>query len=175
MEHSQHYSIQQEGKIHPSFSQSESNSLLLGQKIVARAWIDDEYKQRLLANAKAVIAELGIEMAAQEFICVENTDKIHNIVVCTLCSCYPEEVLGASPLWYRSLSYRSRVIREPRTVLREFGTEIPEHIKIQVHDSTFERRYLVLPHRPEGAEKMNEEDLALLVTRDSMIGVALAR
>lgn len=154
---------------------NKSQVHLYGQKIIARAWVDERYKQRLLSKGKETVAEIGVDVLAEELVCVENTEKVHNVVVCSLCSCYPEELLGSSPLWYRSITYRSRIIHQPRVFLREFGLQIPNYIQIRVHDSTFERRYFVLPLRPQGAENMNELELAELVTRDSMIGVGLAK
>jgi nitrile hydratase len=144
-----------------------------GAKVVAKAWSDPAYKQRLLDDATKAIGELDfLGRQGQHFVTVENTPDVHNIVVCTLCSCYPLSVLGLPPAWYKSAPYRSRAVLDPRGVLREFGTELPEHVKIRVWDSTAEVRYLVLPERPAGTEKLNEEQLAALVTRDSMIGVA---
>lgn len=143
-----------------------------GARVVARAWADPAYKSRLLANAGPTIAELGYSGAQGEhMVVVENTPKVHNLVVCTLCSCYPWPVLGLPPVWYKSAPYRSRAVIDPRGVLREFGTELPEDVEIRVWDSTAEIRYLVLPERPAGTEKLTEEELAGLVTRDSMIGV----
>jgi nitrile hydratase len=146
-----------------------------GARVVARAWIDPSYKQRLLneATGTAAIAELGYAGAQGEYmIVVENTPKVHNLVVCTLCSCYPWPTLGLPPVWYKSAPYRSRAVIDPRGVLKEFGLELPEEVEIHVWDSTAEIRYLVLPERPGGTERMTEEELASLVTRDSMIGVA---
>jgi nitrile hydratase subunit alpha len=143
-----------------------------GARMVARAWVDPAYKARLLANGSAAAEELGIEVAPTNLVVVENTATAHNIIVCTLCSCYPRMVLGIPPAWYKSKAYRSRVGREPRAVLAEFGTVIPDDIDIRVHDSTADMRYLVLPLRPEGAEQLDEQGLARLVTRDAMIGVA---
>jgi len=144
-----------------------------GAQVVARAWLDPTYKRRLLANADSAIAELGYGgQQGEHMVVVENTPKVHNMVVCTLCSCYPWPVLGLPPVWYKSAPYRSRSVIDPRGVLREFGLELPEDVEIRVHDSTAELRYLVLPERPAGSEKLNEEELAALVTRDSMIGVA---
>ena len=144
-----------------------------GARVVARAWVDPAYRKRLLADGGAAIAEMGYEGAQGEhMVVVENTPKVHNMVVCTLCSCYPWPVLGLPPVWYKSASYRSRAVIEPRGVLREFGVEIPEDTEVRVWDSTAEIRYLVLPERPAGTEKLSEEELAALVTRDSMIGVA---
>jgi nitrile hydratase len=146
-----------------------------GAKVVARAWNDPEYKQRLLADSTAAIAEFGFTGAqGEEMVAVENTDKVHNVVVCTLCSCYPWPVLGLPPVWYKSPPYRSRVVREPREVLKEFGTELPNSTEVRVWDSTAETRYLVIPKRPEGTDGLSEEELAELVSRDSMIGVTEA-
>jgi nitrile hydratase subunit alpha len=146
---------------------------LNGAKVVARAWVDSEYRRRLLADGTAAIAELGFGgMEADRLIAVENTDKVHNVVVCTLCSCYPWPVLGLPPDWYKSAPYRSRVVREPKVVLAEMGCELPEGVEIRVWDSSAAARYLVLPERPAGTDHMGEEDLADLVTRDAMIGVA---
>ena len=145
-----------------------------GGRIVARAWLDPAFKARLLADGNAAAAELGIDAGPYKLIVVENTPTLHNMIVCTLCSCYPRMVLGLPPDWYKSRAYRSRAVREPRAVLREFGTAIPDNVEVRVHDSTADCRYLVLPERPGGTEKMSEAELAALVTRDSMIGVARA-
>jgi nitrile hydratase len=140
---------------------------------VARAWVDPEYKQRLLADATAAIAELGYEGGqGAHMVVIENTPSCHNVVVCTLCSCYPWPVLGLPPVWYKSAPYRSRAVIDPRGVLREFGLELDEDVEIRVWDSTSEMRYLVLPERPAGTEGMSEDELAELVTRDAMIGTA---
>jgi nitrile hydratase len=145
----------------------------LGAKVVAKAWTDPEFKARLLANATEACAELGIGgLQGEDMIAVENTDTVHNAIVCTLCSCYPWPVLGLPPNWYKAPPYRSRMVRTPRQVLREdFGLDIPESVEIRVWDSSAELRYFVLPQRPEGTENLSEEELAQLVTRDSMIGV----
>jgi len=145
----------------------------LGAKIVARAWTDPDYKTRLLKDGSAAATELGIEIGVTKLVVVENTPQIHNLVVCTLCSCYPRMILGLPPDWYKSKAYRSRAVREPRAVLTEFGTHIPESVEVRVHDSTATRRYLVLPQRPALTDGMDEEALAALVTRDSMIGVTI--
>lgn len=146
-----------------------------GKAVVAKAWSDPDYKARLLKDGSAAVAELGFTGAqGEELVAVENTDKVHNVVVCTLCSCYPWPVLGLPPVWYKSAPYRSRVVREPRKVLEEFGTEIPKNVEVRVWDSTAETRYLVVPKRPEGTEGMSEAELAELVSRDSMIGVTVA-
>ncbi len=144
----------------------------IGARLVAHAWRDAEFKARALANGSAAAQELGIEIGPTKLIVLENTEKIHNLVVCTLCSCYPRMLLGLPPDWYKSKAYRSRAVRDPRAVLREFGTEISNEIEVRVHDSTADMRYLVLPLRPAGAERLSESELAQLVTRDSMIGVA---
>lgn len=144
-----------------------------GAKVVARAWVDPAYKRRLLADGTAAIAELGFGGAEGDHMqVVENTDVIHNVVVCTLCSCYPWPVLGLPPAWYKDPPYRARVVREPRAVLAEMGCDIDDHVEISVWDSSAEQRYLVLPQRPAGTEHLSEADLAELVTRDAMIGVA---
>ena len=146
-----------------------------GAKVVARAWTDLEYKTRLLEDSNAAIAELGFTGAQGEnMVVVENTPEVHNLVVCTLCSCYPWPVLGLPPTWYKSPPYRAGAVRDPRGVLREFGVELEDHVKVQVWDSNSEIRYMVLPERPTGTEGMSEKDLAALVTRDSMIGTAKA-
>jgi nitrile hydratase subunit alpha len=145
----------------------------LGAAVVARAWVDAAYKRRLLADATAAIAELGIGgRGGNHMIAVENTPKLHNLVVCTLCSCYPWPVLGLPPVWYKSAPYRVRAVVDPRGILREFGLELGPEVEIRVWDSTAELRYLVLPERPAGSDGMGEAELAALVTRDAMIGVA---
>jgi nitrile hydratase subunit alpha len=144
-----------------------------GARVIARAWVEPDYKRRLLADATAAIAELGFTGAQGEhMVAVENTPKLHNLVVCTLCSCYPLPVLGLPPVWYKSAAYRARAVIDPRGVLRELGLDLPEDVEIRVWDSTAEIRYLVVPERPAGTEHVNEEELAARVTRDSMIGVA---
>lgn len=141
-----------------------------GGRIVARAWTDPEYKARLLANGATAIRELGYELEPYEFTVMENDDVTHNVIVCTLCSCYPRSLLGMSPAWYKSASYRARIVREPRSVLAEFGVELTADVNVRVHDSTAELRYMVLPQKPDGTEDWSEERLAELVTRDSLIG-----
>jgi nitrile hydratase subunit alpha len=144
-----------------------------GARVVAKAWTDLAYKQRLLENATAAIAELGYSgIQGEDMVVVENTATVHNVLVCTLCSCYPWPTLGLPPVWYKSAPYRSRVIIEPRKVLREFGLKIPDDVEVRVWDSTAELRYMVLPERPPGTERMSADELAALVTRDAMIGVA---
>lgn len=144
-----------------------------GAQVIARAWVDPDYKQRLLENGTAAIAELGFTgFQAEDMVVVENTADIHNVVVCTLCSCYPWAVLGLPPAWYKSNAYRARIVIEPRAVLDEFGLTLDDDIEVRVWDSTSEVRYLVLPQRPEGTEGMSEEELASLVTRNAMVGTA---
>ena len=142
-----------------------------GARVVAKAWVDPKYRQRLLENASAAIAELGyIGRQGEDMVVLENTPKVHNMVVCTLCSCYPWPVLGLPPVWYKAAPYRSRAVIDPRGVLKEFGVTVPDDVEVRVWDSTAELRYLVLPERPAGTEGLSEEQLAELVTRDAMIG-----
>ena len=144
-----------------------------GAKVVARAWLDPAYRARLLEDGNAAAAELGFPITGTKLVAVENTSDTHNVVVCTLCSCYPRDLLGLPPAWYKSRAYRARVVREPRAVLREFGTELSDDVALRVHDSTADIRFLVVPQRPVGTDALDEDALAALVTRDSMIGVAL--
>lgn len=145
-----------------------------GARVVARAWADADYRDRLLQDATSAIAEFGFTgRQGEHMVAVENTDQTHNMVVCTLCSCYPWTVLGLPPVWYKSAPYRSRAVRDPRGVLDEFGVKLPDATEVRVWDSTAEIRYLVIPQRPEGTDNMSEEELADLVTRDSMIGTGL--
>ena len=145
-----------------------------GAKVVARAWLDPEYKARLLSDGTAAINEMGfVSGQGAEFVAVENTPDVHNMIVCTLCSCYPAGLLGLPPKWYKDFAYRSRAVIEPRAVLSEFGVDLPTDKEVRVWDSTAELRYMVLPERPAGTEGMSEDELAELVSRDSMIGVAL--
>lgn len=141
-----------------------------GAQIVARAWSDADFRRRLLDNGAEAIKELGFDLSPLEFTVLENTPRVHNVIVCTLCSCYPRTLLGMSPAWYKSNNYRARVVREPRSVLGEFGVELDEDVEVRVHDSTAELRYMVLPLRPPGTDGWSEEQLAALVTRDSLIG-----
>lgn len=147
----------------------------LGARVVARAWTDPAFKARLLANGTAACEELGVSMGGTKLVVVESTPDTHNLIVCTLCSCYPRALLGLPPDWYKSRAYRARAVREPRAVLREFGTELPDGVVVRVHDSTADMRYLVLPLRPAGTEGWNEDRLAALVTRDSMVGVSVPK
>ena len=149
----------------------DSKSPAAGARLVARAWVDEAFKKRLLKDVNAAAAEFDIDAGPIPIRCVENTAKVHNVIVCTLCSCYPRLLIGLPPDWYKSRAYRSRTVREPRTVLKEFGTVIPKDMEVRVHDSTADLRYMVLPMRPKGTAGMDEQALAKLVTRDSMIGV----
>jgi nitrile hydratase len=152
----------------------DSRTPALGAKVVARAWVDPPFKRRLLKDTRAALGELGIDIGTlAEFSTVENTPKVHNVIVCTLCSCYPKMLLGIPPAWYKSLAYRSRTVVDPRGVLADFGVELPEDVEVRVHDSTADLRYIVLPMRPKGTRGWTETELARLVTRDSMIGTAI--
>lgn len=162
-----HYTAEEERQVIEAMQGASPEN---GGRIVARAWTDADYKRRLLDNGIDAIKELGFDLQPYEFTVMENTDDIHNVIVCTLCSCYPRALLGMSPAWYKSGSYRARVVREPRSVLREFGVELSDDVEVRVHDSTAELRYMVLPQRPAGTEDWSEADLAKLVTRDSLIG-----
>jgi nitrile hydratase len=147
-----------------------------GARVVARAWVDPAYRQRLLTDATAAIKELGFSgLQGEDMVVVENTLEVHNLIVCTLCSCYPWPTLGLPPVWYKSAPYRARAVSDPRSVLAEFGTEVAETVEVRTWDTTAELRYLVLPERPPGTDHLSEEQLAELVTRDSMIGVTRAR
>jgi nitrile hydratase len=160
------------GEIRRQIEVLDSRTPALGAKVVARAWTDPAFKARLLANGRAACEEFGISFYDDtQLIVLENTAEVHNLVVCTLCSCYPRPVLGLPPDWYKLKPYRARAVSEPRAVLAEFGTVIPEDVEIRVSDSTAQVRFLVLPRRPEGTEELSEEQLAALVTRDAMIGV----
>ncbi len=153
----------------------DSRSPARGAQVVAKAWSDPAFKDRLLADGRGAVEELGIDIEPVRLIVVENTAAEHNMVVCTLCSCYPRNLLGLPPDWYKARAYRSRAVREPRAVLAEFGTELPDGVAVRVHDSTADMRYMVLPRRPDGSEGLGEAELADLVTRDSMIGVSLPK
>ena len=145
-----------------------------GARIIAHAWRNDAYRQRLLKHGAAAAAELGYVIKEADLVVVENTPRIHNLITCTLCSCYPRSLLGQPPWWYISKAYRARSVREPRAVLEEFGVYIPAEVEVRVHDSNADMRYLVLPMRPAGTERLDEEALARLVTRDAMIGAGIA-
>ena len=163
-----------EAEIQDGIRYMDSRSPANGARLVARAWIDPAFKERLLSDAKAAARELGMDATHEaELVVVENTPRVHNIIVCTLCSCYPRALLGRPPDWYKSFEYRSRAVREPRAVMREFGFEPPEDVEVVVHDSTADVRYMVLPLRPSGTEDMDEEALADLVTRDALVGTSV--
>ena len=165
-----------EPEIQDRVSYMESRSPENGARLVARAWVDPEFKARLLSDTKTAALELSIDASGPvEFVVVENTPEVHNLIVCTLCSCYPRAILGRPPDWYKSFEYRSRAVREPRAVMREFGFEPPDGVEVVVHDSTADVRYMVLPMRPPGTEGLDEENLAALVTRDALIGVNVPR
>ena len=151
---------------------TESKTPANGARLVARAWTDPDFKARLMADPKKVCAEMGIDASTlNEFVILENTDRVRHMVVCTLCSCYPRPILGRPPDWYKSFNYRKRAVNDPRGVMREFGMEVPGDVEVRVHDSTADMRYLVIPERPAGTENLGVEELEKLVTRDSMIGV----
>jgi len=162
-----HYTAEEEQEVIAAMQGASPEN---GGRIVARAWTDAAYKERLLGDGASAIRELGFELEPYEFTVMENTDSVHNVIVCTLCSCYPRSLLGMSPAWYKSKDYRSRVVREPRLVLAEFGVELSDDIDVRVHDSTAELRYMILPQRPAGTDNWSEEQLAALITRDSLIG-----
>lgn len=154
----------------------DTRSPALGAKVVARAWTDPAFKRRLIKDTRAALAELDIDIGTlAEFRVIENTPRTHNVIVCTLCSCYPKLLLGIPPAWYKSLAYRSRTVKDPRGVLEEFGLELPPDVEVRVHDSTADLRYIVLPMRPAGTEGWSERKLASLVTRDAMIGTAIPK
>ena len=153
----------------------DSRSPAHGAAVVAKAWVDPEFKKRLLQNGAKTVAEIGFDMGPMHLVAVENTTDIHNLVVCTLCSCYPRNLLGLPPDWYKTREYRSRAVKEPRSVLAEFGVILPERTTIRVHDSTADMRYIVIPKRPESISGLTEAELASLVTRDSMIGTGLIK
>ncbi|MEZ5846413.1 MAG: nitrile hydratase subunit alpha [Geminicoccaceae bacterium] len=151
----------------------DSRSPADGARVVARAWVDPAYRERLLEDVNTAAAELGIDTGNIPIRAVESTDTVHQLVVCTLCSCYPRMLIGLPPDWYKARAYRSRAVREPRAVLREFGLTLPDHVEVRVHDSTADMRYLVLPRRPGGTQGWSEERLAAIVTRDCMVGTAV--
>lgn len=161
-----------EDELDRQMARMDARSPEQGARMVARAWTDPDYKARLLADGSAAAEELGIAVDGTLLIVVENTTAVHNLFVCTLCSCYPRSILGLPPDWYKGPEYRKRVIREPRAVLKQFGTEISDDVEVRVHDSTADMRYMILPERPAGTDGLSEDELAKLVVRDSMIGVA---
>jgi nitrile hydratase subunit alpha len=163
-----------EPEVQDRISYMEARSPANGAKLVARAWVDDDFKELLLSDGKAAASALGMDPEhPAEFIVVENTPEVHNLIVCTLCSCYPRAILGRPPDWYKSFEYRSRAVREPRAVMREFGFEPPEDVEVLVHDSTADVRYMVLPMCLPGTEDLGEQELARLITRDSLVGVSV--
>lgn len=162
-------------EITAQIARMDARSPALGARVVVKAWTEPDYRERLLADGSAACRELGIEVDALKLVVVENDARTHNVVVCTLCSCYPRNLLGLPPDWYKSRAYRSRTVREPRRVLAEFGLTLPDDITVRVHDSTADMRYLVLPQRPMGTEGWAADRLATIVSRDSMIGVAVPR
>jgi nitrile hydratase subunit alpha len=165
-----------EPEVQDGIAYMEARSPANGARLVARAWVDPDFKELLLSDGKAAAKELGMDPEhPAEFVVVENTREVHNLIVCTLCSCYPRAILGRPPDWYKSFAYRSRAVREPRAVMREFGFEPHEGVEVLVHDSTADVRYMVLPMQPPGTEGMDEEELAGLVTRDSLVGVNVPR
>ena len=165
-----------EPEVQDRISYMEARSLANGAKLVSRAWVDKEFRALLLSDAKRAASELGMDPEhPAEFVVVENTPSVHNLIVCTLCSCYPRAILGRPPDWYKSFQYRSRAVREPRAVMREFGFEPPDDVEVHVHDSTADVRYMVLPMRPSGTQDLDEEELARLVTRDCLVGVSVPR
>ncbi len=166
-----HYTLEEEQSMIAAMSGASPGN---GADIVARAWLDNGFHSRLLENGGEAIKEMGFDLSPMEFTVMENTTQVHNLIVCTLCSCYPRALLGMSPAWYKSRNYRSRVVREPRAVLGEFGVVLENDVQIRVHDSTAELRYMVLPQRPAGTEAWDEKALAALITRDSLIGTQRA-
>jgi len=162
--------------VRQAVEEMDSRGPALGARVIAKAWVDPAFKARLLSNARAAIVELGVDIGSvAEIVAVENTEQVHHVVVCTLCSCYPRGLLGYPPDWYKSLNYRSRMVVDPRGVFKEFGLGLDPGVQVRVLDSTADIRYLVIPARPPGTEGISEEELATFVTRDSMIGVAQAR
>lgn len=162
--------------IHAQIDAMDTLNTELGAKVVAKAWSNSDFRTRLIDDPRKTLEEMGIKVGQiAELKIVENSDDLHHVVTCTLCSCYPRMILGVPPAWYKSTAYRARIVREPRTVLKEFGVELPDATKIRVLDSTADLRFLVIPRRPEGTDGMSEEELAALVTRDSMIGTGMAR
>ena len=160
-------------EIRRRMEQFEEDFPYRGSRVVARAWVDPEFRKRLLEDGRAACAEMGIELEAERLIAVENTPEVHNMIVCTLCSCYPRALLGMPPTWYKSRNYRSRVVFEPRSVLKEFGTILPDTVTVRVHDSNADMRYVVIPMRPAGTEGWTESELADILTRDTLVGVTV--
>ncbi len=167
--------ITSETEIQLTIEEMDNRSPSNGAKVIAKAWTDPEYKRRLLIDASAASKELGFDIGPLKLIALENTKNIHNVIVCTLCSCYPRNLLGLPPDWYKQRSYRSRIVKQPRNVLKEFGLNLSEEITVRVHDSTADMRYIVIPLRPPQTESLSEEELTKLITRDSMIGVGVPK
>ena len=161
------------GQIRQRMEKFEEDFPYRGARVIAHAWVDPEFRNRLLADGKRAVAEFGIDLEADRLIAVENTPEVHSVVVCTLCSCYPRALLGMPPTWYKSENYRKRVVRDPRGVLKEFGTVLPESVTVRVHDSNADMRYVVVPRRPAGTEGWSEERLGELLTRDALVGVVV--
>ena len=164
-----------EREVMETIDKMDSRSPADGARVVARSWVDPVFRARLLQDASAASLEMGFDIGALKLIAVQNTMDVHNVIVCTLCSCYPRNLLGCPPDWYKQRAYRSRLVKTPRTVLKEFGLDLPESTRVRVHDSTADMRYIVIPARPDGTEHLSEAELRELVSRDSMIGVARAR
>jgi len=162
-------------EIRRRMEQFEEDFPYRGSRVVARAWVDPDFRKRLLEDGRAACIEMGIDIEAERLIAVENTPDVHNLIVCTLCSCYPRALLGMPPTWYKSRNYRSRVVFEPRAVLKEFGTELPDKVTVRVHDSNADMRYVVIPMRPEGTNDWTEDQLAEILTRDTLVGVTVPR
>ena len=162
-------------QIRSRMEQFEEDFPYRGSRVIARAWTDPAFKQRLLEDGRAACAEFGVELEVERLIAVENTPEVHNLIVCTLCSCYPRALLGMPPTWYKSRNYRSRVVFEPRAVLKEFGTELPDNVTVRVHDSNAEMRYVVIPMRPHGTENWTEDQLSEILTRDTLVGATVPR
>jgi len=160
-------------QVRSRMEQFEEDFPYRGARVIAHAWADPAFRKKLLADGKAACAEFGIDLEADRLIAVENTPEVHNVVVCTLCSCYPRALLGMPPTWYKSENYRKRVVRDPRGVLKEFGTVLAERVTVRVHDSNADMRYVVVPMRPKGTENWSEEELARLITRDALVGVTI--
>jgi nitrile hydratase len=161
------------GDIQERLNYMDSRGIEVGAAIVVKAWTDPEFKARLLEDGSAAVADFDVDMLETVLVVVENTEEVHNLIVCTLCSCYPRPILGLPPDWYKSKTYRSRAVNEPRAVIREFGTILPDDVSVRVHDSNADMRYLVLPARPEGTESWSDEQLTELITRDSLVGVTV--
>jgi len=160
-------------QIRRRMEQFEEDFPYRGARVIAHAWVDAEFKKRLLADGKRAVAEFGIDLEADRLIAVENTPEVHNVVVCTLCSCYPRALLGMPPTWYKSENYRKRVVRDPRGVLKEFGTTLPDDVTVRVHDSNADMRYVVIPMRPKHTRDWDEEKLAAMLSRDALVGVSI--